>query len=190
METKTNIYKKLLEFQRLNISVHKDGKNPHFKNSYATLNEVLDKVKAPLNKLGIVIIFNPEPTGLRTILYDTESDTRIESFMQYVNVGNAQNLLACNTYFRRGSLVSLLGLEDEDDDGNKASEPIKKELTKEQVEVALAKLIVCGNLEDLKLVYKGLTVAEQTNKEIISEVNKLKESFKVDNINGPKSIHT
>ncbi len=117
----TNIFKKLLAFQKLNISVKKDGKNPHFKSNYATLNEVLDKVKEPLNKLGVVILFSPESEGLRTILYDCESDTQTEGFMKYVDCGNAQKLLSCNTYFRRGSLVSLLGLEDEDDDGNKAS---------------------------------------------------------------------
>lgn len=118
-----NIYTKLLAFQKLNISVKKDGKNPHFKSNYATLNEVLDKVKKPLNDLGIVIIFEPQIDCLTTILYDTESQTQITGNMKYVGTDNAQKLLACNTYFRRGSLVSLLGLEDEDDDGNTASTP-------------------------------------------------------------------
>lgn len=126
-----SIYKKILEFQKLGILVKKDGKNPHFKSSYATLNEVLDKVMKPLNDLGVIVIFNPEAEGLRTIIRDTESETAIEGFMRYVGCNNAQNLMACNTYFRRGSLVSMLGLEDEDDDGNKAvqAEP-KKGATK------------------------------------------------------------
>lgn len=123
---KNSIYTKLLELQKQNISVTKDGNNPHFKSKYATLNEVLDKVKAPLNKLGVVILFQPEELGLKTILYDTESDTQISGFMKYVGCDNAQKLLACNTYFRRGSLVSLLGLEDEDDDGTTATAPVKQ----------------------------------------------------------------
>ena len=65
-----SIQKKLLEFQKLNISVKKDGKNPHFKSKYATLNEVLDKVKQPLNNLGVVIIFTPNFDGLETTLYE------------------------------------------------------------------------------------------------------------------------
>lgn len=118
-----SIYKKLLEFQKQNIAVVKDGSNPHFKSKYPTLNEVLDKVKKPLNDLGIVIIQAPAHTGLSTILVDTETGEKVESFMSYVGADNAQKLLACNTYFRRGSLVALLGLEDEDDDGNTASAP-------------------------------------------------------------------
>lgn len=116
-----SIQKKLLEFQKLNISVKKDGKNPHFKSKYATLNEVLDKVKQPLNNLGVVIIFTPNFDGLETTLYDIDSDTSITSYMKYIGASNAQQILSCNTYYRRGSLISLLGLEDEDDDGNLAS---------------------------------------------------------------------
>lgn len=123
--TKT-IHSKLLDFQRLNISIVKDGTNPHFKSKYATLNEVLDKVKKPLNDMGVLILFQPEADGLRTILMDLESNTSVESFMKHVGIGNAQSVLSCNTYYRRSSLVALLGLEDEDDDGNKASVVIPK----------------------------------------------------------------
>jgi hypothetical protein len=125
------IYKKLLDFQKLDITVKADGKNDYFKkegkpSKYVTLNEVLDKVKKPLNNLGVLIIFQPEAAGLRTILLDTTDDTKVEGYMQYVGADNAQKLLACNTYYRRGSLVALLGLEDEDDDGNAASTPQKQ----------------------------------------------------------------
>ena len=126
METKTNIYTKLLAFQKLGISVKKDGANPHFKSKYATLNEVLDKVKEPLNKLGVLIIFQPNELGMQTALYDVDSNTQIVSFMKYTNCDTPQKVLSCNTYYRRGSLVSLLGLEDEDDDGNHASQPVKQ----------------------------------------------------------------
>ncbi len=109
------------------VSIKKDGKNPHFKSSYATLNEVLAKVKAPLNALGILIVQKPiilnGVQGLETVLTDTEDDSFVECFMPYVDASTAQKLGSCNTYLRRYSLVTLLGLEDEDDDGNKASEP-------------------------------------------------------------------
>ena len=116
-----SITKKLLEFQKMNIAVKKDGSNPHFKSSYATLNEVLDKVKAPLNEMGIVIIQMPEKDGLKTSLYDTEDKSEVTCFMPYVDTTTPQKLVSCNTYNRRVSLVTLLGLEDEDDDGNVAS---------------------------------------------------------------------
>lgn len=130
------ITKKLLEFQKLGISVKKTGLNPHFKSSYATLNEVLEKVKKPLNDLGVVIVQIPERDGLRTRLIDTTGKTPkegedlvateedfVECFVPYVNATDMQKLGGAITYARRYSLVTLLGLEDEDDDGNKASEP-------------------------------------------------------------------
>ncbi len=121
METKKNIYTKLLEFQKKNISVVKGSTNPHFKNTYANLNEVLDKVKKPLNELGVVIIQTTEAMTLRTSLYDTESETEVVSSTPFINPTDMQKLGGAITYARRYSLLSMLGLEDEDDDGNKAS---------------------------------------------------------------------
>lgn len=116
----------------MNITVSKDGTNPHFRSSYVTLNEVLEKVKKPLNDLGIVIIQMPEKDGLRTKLVDVVSSGEgkqygdcIECFMPYVECTTAQKLGSNNTYNRRYSLITLLGLEDQDDDGNVASEPNK-----------------------------------------------------------------
>lgn len=111
------IEQKLLEFQKKNITLKKEGENPHFKSSYVTLNEVLDKVKAPLNELGIVIIQSPEATGLRTTLLDAQNGTKVECFVPYVDFGTPQKLGANLTYLRRYSLITLLGLEDEDNDG-------------------------------------------------------------------------
>lgn len=120
-ENKTNIHTKLLEFQKKGITIKKGSTNPHFKNTYANLNEVLDKVTKPLNELGVVIIQTPENEGLKTVLYDTETDTSIEGFLKFVELTNAQKIGSNLTYYRRYSLVTMLGLEDEDDDGNKAS---------------------------------------------------------------------
>lgn len=127
------IYKKLLAFQKKGITLTKTGENPHFKSSYVTLNEVLAKVKEPLNEIGIVIVQSPcletygaintTVAGLRTTLMDTEDDTSVSCFMPYVEATTAQKLGSNNTYNRRYSLVTLLGLEDEDDDGNIASAP-------------------------------------------------------------------
>lgn len=139
------IYKKLLEFQKQEISLFRDWTNPHFKSKYVTLNEVLNKVKKPLNELWVVIIQEPQEQGLKTRLIDTEDDTEISSFMPYVECTTAQKLGSNNTYNRRYSLITILWLEDDDDDGNKASErqttPTEKpEITMEQLEKQFAKV--------------------------------------------------
>ena len=123
------IYKKLLEFQKLGISIKKDKRNPHFKNEYASLNEVLDKVKEPLNQLGVVIFQEPQERGLETRLVDTEDDTFVVSTVPFINATDMQKLGGAITYARRYALVSMLALEDEDDDGNKASHDKDKSVT-------------------------------------------------------------
>lgn len=121
------IYAKLLEFQEQNITITKDAVNPHFRSGYATLNEVLDKVKGPLNALGIVIVqqtgTSGETSGLETALIDTEDKTEVRCFVPFIGASDMQKLGGAITYARRYSLVTLLGLEDEDDDGNTASAP-------------------------------------------------------------------
>lgn len=114
------IYKKLLEFQKLGITIKKGNINPHFKNRFADMNEVLEKVTKPLNNLGVVIIQTVQLDGLKTLLWDTEDDTFIESVIEFVQKTDAQKLGSNITYNRRYSLVTMLGLEDEDDDASKA----------------------------------------------------------------------
>jgi len=119
------IYKKLLAFQKLGITIKKGEKNPHFKNTYANLNEVLGKVTKPLNDLGVVIIQAPTKEGLLTTLVDTETEgeelSQIQGFLPFVDMANPQKIGSNLTYYRRYALVTMLGLEDADDDGNVAS---------------------------------------------------------------------
>ena len=115
------IYKKLLKLQQQKITLIKNADNPYFKSKYVPLNQVLEAVKKPLNDMGVVIIQSSQIDGLKTILFDTEDKTSIESVSPYVAVSDPQKLGGNITYNRRYSLVSLLGLEDEDDDGNLAS---------------------------------------------------------------------
>ena len=126
------IYTKLLEFQKKGITLKKDGSNHHFKSSYVTLNEVLAQVKKPLNDLGVVVI-QKGGSGVSGDhgLYDTEDDTEVTSYMPYVGATDSQKLGSANTYLRRYSLITLLGLEDEDDDGNTASAPKETKTTNE-----------------------------------------------------------
>ena len=136
------IHQQLLEFQKRGIKVEKDGTNPHFKSRYTSLNEVLAKVKPVLSELQVVIEQTVQRDGLRTRLYDvgapilTQANDQglakpeydfVESFVPFVGAVDMQKLGGAITYARRYSLVSLLGLEDDDDDGNSASKPVVKE---------------------------------------------------------------
>lgn len=134
--TGMSIYKKLLDLQKQNIVIPKNGLNPHFRSRYATLNDVLEKIKPALNALGVVLLQIPSADGLTTFLMDTEDDSKVECFMPYVQKETAQQLGSNNTYNRRYSLITLLGLEDDDTDGEMpqgAAKPRPKPSVKPQV---------------------------------------------------------
>jgi len=116
-----NIYQKLAEISEQDIKVEKDAKNPFFKSNYTTLNEVLGKIKSALLEKGLLIIQNPQKEGLETIIIDTETGEQVSSFVPYFGVVDMQKLGGAITYARRYALISMLGLESEDDDGNLAS---------------------------------------------------------------------
>jgi ERF superfamily protein len=115
------IYEKLLKFQKLGITVEKDADNPFFKSKYTSLNQVLEKVKKPLNDTGVLIVQQPTvidgTSGLHTVLTDTEDSSNVESFIPFVGATDMQKLGGAISYARRYALISMLGLEDEDKDG-------------------------------------------------------------------------
>lgn len=125
------IYDKLLKFQKLGITVEKDAANPFFKSRYTSLNEVLDKVKKPLNDMGVVIVQRGEVelsdgvqvSGIVTELTDTEDASYMRSFVPFVGATDMQKLGSAISYARRYALIALLCLEDSDDDGESAIAP-------------------------------------------------------------------
>lgn len=126
-----SIYQKLAKVSEKNIKVEKDAKNPFFKNEYTTLNEVLSKIKDKLLEEGLLIIQCPVENGLETTIVDTETEESIKSFIPYIGASDMQKLGGAITYARRYALISMLGLESEDDDGNIATG--KKNLSNEEV---------------------------------------------------------
>lgn len=116
-----SIYKKLNEFSKTVGKVKKNGTNPFHKSKYATLESVMETIEQPLtdNNLGYVQI--PTESGLKTVIYDLDSEDTIEGFISYVGASDMQKLGSAITYARRYALVTMFGLEQTDDDGNYAS---------------------------------------------------------------------
>lgn len=118
--------KKLLEIQKELGAIRKDKNNPFFNSSYADINTVLEAVKPVLNKHGVVVLqplshVEGKP-AIRTALVDTEDGkVLIEDISLLPELADAQKAGGAITYFRRYALVSMLALEQEDDDGNVAS---------------------------------------------------------------------
>ena len=124
------MYKKLLAVQKEIGAIGKDSTNPFFKSAYFDINKLLDVAKPILNNHGLVLL---QPlsningvASIKTIILDPESGESIEENTPLTQNPDPQKMGSAITYFRRYSLQSLMGLQAEDDDGNKASGKGKK----------------------------------------------------------------
>jgi hypothetical protein len=156
---KTTINTKLLEFQKKIGIIKKDSKNPHFKNTYASLTQILSEVKPLLTECGLILIQPISLDGVGTTIIDFETGEKIETIISLPTNLNPQQLGSAITYFRRYTLASLLSLEIDDDDAQ--STVVKQPNLNEQVEIAKAKIITATSLIDLGNKYKALTPIEQ-----------------------------
>lgn len=116
-----NLYLKLAEVKREVGKVSKNSKNPHFKNTYADLNALIDAVEPILLEKGLLMLQPIQNGNVTTIIIDCESSESIESSIALPVLSDPQKLGSAITYFRRYTLQSLLSLQAEDDDGNKAT---------------------------------------------------------------------
>lgn len=136
------IAKALAKFHKEMGTIQKDANNPFFKSKYAPLETILPAIKEPLEKAGLVFTQMPSYLGsevgfssaLTTKIIHIESGETIESTVPLILAKqDPQGVGSAITYMRRYALVSMLGLNcDEDDDGNKASVSVKKPLGKAQ----------------------------------------------------------
>lgn len=127
--TPTTLYTALLAFQRTVGPVKKDASNPAFRTKYATLQSVLETVDEPLSANGLVLLqrFGHDERGpvLITEIVHAATGDKVASELPVVSKDptDPQKLGGAITYARRYSLLALLGLAPEDDDGNAASKP-------------------------------------------------------------------
>jgi len=101
----------------------KDSKNPHLRSKYADLASVLDVTKPVLHKYGLSYIQHPSAEGdrvsVRTMLCHS-SGQFVESTLT-LPIGrtkDAQGVGSSITYARRYALAAILGIAQDDDDGN------------------------------------------------------------------------
>lgn len=128
METK-NIYQRLHEAKLEIGKVAKNAKNPHFKNTYADLNALIEAVEPILLDKGLVLLQPIKEGKVFTIITSIIDSYSIESYIDLPNNLNPQQLGSAVTYFRRYTLQSLMSLQAVDDDGQHASQPIKVQKT-------------------------------------------------------------
>jgi len=118
------IAKALSIFHKEMQPVGKDRENPFFKSRYATLDNILEKIKGPLEKAGLTFIQIPKGNDeLMTAIIEIESGELIEGTLKITPVKNdPQSQGSAITYARRYALSAMLGIStDDDDDGHVAT---------------------------------------------------------------------
>jgi len=124
-----NLHTALLKAQMEFPLIKKTDANPFFKSKYAGLPSILEVVLPILHKNKLVLFQSPvtdgDRIGVKTILtYAPTGEQATGEFTTMVAKNDPQGAGSAITYCRRYALVSMLGLNvDEDDDGVEASKP-------------------------------------------------------------------
>lgn len=106
-------------------SVIEDAKmdkiNPHFKNKYATLDAILEAIRKPLTDNGLAITQTMMPGNLLVTTLVHRSGQWIRSYMDLNPQRlDPQGIGSALTYARRYALAAIVGISQEDDDGEMA----------------------------------------------------------------------
>jgi hypothetical protein len=160
---KTTINTKLLEFQKKIGIIKKDSKNPHFKNTYASLTQILSEVKPLLTECGLILIQPISLDGVGTTIIDFETGEKIETIISLPTNLTPQQLGSAITYFRRYTLASLLSLEIDDDDAQSTVvkvEQSKPELTADKFK-AMVEAINEGKKLTVEVAMKNYTIKQE-----------------------------
>jgi hypothetical protein len=160
------IYKKIHEAKKEIGVVKKNAKNPHFKNTYADLNALIEAVEPILLDKGLIMLQPIKDGKVFTQIIDIETFEMVESAIDLSANLTAQALGSQVTYYRRYTLQSLMSLQADDDDGQRASTP---QPIKEVLQIGSSNFIRCldalkegkGTIEQIKSKYNVSSEVEK-----------------------------
>jgi hypothetical protein len=162
----------LHKFHGLMGKVGKDATNPHFKNKYASLSNIIEAVTPHLSTVGLSVIQLPTENGLETMLLHTSGEfISSVSATPCKDVSNPQALGSAITYARRYALGAVLSLNiDEDDDAQRATVApikVKPELTPSHAKWEAAKKAVSEGTTTVAEIEKAYTLTS-ANAELLT----------------------
>ena len=132
--------------------------NPFFKSKYFDINSLIQQIEPLLEKNNLLLLQPIENNKVKSVIYEVESGASVSSEIELPNLTDPQKLGSAITYYSRYTLQSLLGLQAEDDDGNKASAPTKAQRPNYINLMNNCKTL--AELQDTFLSIKGATIEE------------------------------
>ena len=161
----------LVAFQQAfdKVSLKKDAKNPHLRNQYLSLDNIINTVRPLLADAGLTIVQDLAGEYLTTVIYHTSGQFRGSAMPFSPMSGNKgtnalQELGGGITYAKRYALSAALCISvDSDDDGQSAKIQPKQLQKKKQVGSTeeFRTLLIWVN-EDLRRVDQALQAYELT----------------------------
>ena len=180
-ESIAELTKALICFHVKMDSIVKDAKNPFFKSTYASLQNIQDAIREPLIESGLTVCQFPESEyGLTTILAHESGEWICCTYYMQPVKNDPQGIGSCITYQKRYALASALNLSisDPDDDGNYAtfggSQPAK-----ENKQIERLKNVMDDNRPWLNKNTKEYLGAMEKLKAGTTTIEKIKEHFKL-----------
>lgn len=161
---------KLLEFQKRIGVIAKDSKNPHFKNTYASLTQILSEVKPILSELGLTIMQPIKEGKVFTCVYDNSKEIATSCIDLPLNL-TPQQLGSTITYFRRYTIASLLALEIDDDDAQSTNKVTPKQ-------AAVNILLSSATLDELAKSWTVIGKELQSDKDVMKTKEEMKTKLK------------
>ena len=123
-----NLYQAVRKAHAQIETVRKNGENPHFKSKYATLDEIWESVKKPLNDAGLIVLCdvytaNGERLLTTRLIHAATGEEATCTFPIMAANNSPQAIGSAMTYARRYTLTALLEIvtgDGTDDDGEAA----------------------------------------------------------------------
>lgn len=158
--------------------VVKTGKNPHFNSKYVELNGLLEAVNEALEANHLFVLQTPQINErgefvLETLVMHESGALAARSIWPIKSKDNndPQKIGGAVTYARRYSLMALMNVAGEDDDGNLASQPAKPEPADELRSLLSEKEVKPEDFQNrLQKQYRKGKLAELTQAEIKKEI--------------------
>lgn len=178
-----DLLKKLQLIQNEIGFVKKDATNPYHNSSYSTLKQVLMTVNPVLevHKMGLKQRSRISPKEntivIETTVFDLEDGENDSMELEITQTkGDPQATGSAITYGRRYSIILMLGLESEDDDGNSTNENYKI------YEKAINKLAEEAPTIDSEVLKQRTDKALETVKDfkpLVAKVEAIKKAYNV-----------
>jgi hypothetical protein len=136
------------------LDAAKAAENPYFKSKYADLAAVRGVIREPMAKHGLSLVQLPKTVDggvmVETMLLHSSGQYIKSALFMPAAKSDAHGIGSAITYARRYSIMSILSLATEDDDGNAAVDSVKHQPAKpapasDAVLAAGAKAAIKGN---------------------------------------------